>query len=305
MIKNQNNLYAKLGLSSNATPKAIRYAYYALAKAYHPDGEPRDEVMEKAFAEISAAAAILRNPKMRSLYDRGYIDETGKRMDLRIRSEKRGRSQVIPPSMFALSFFTALLFAFWGLTGIREAGLERALQKGTDVRSGSVDQARIDVRDPHDAAVTSDRGGKPMSTKAASPLGLSNGTPMSQVPDAELSTEAIPAPSLADRSHLPGTESEKDLVYKSTASAEPLSPGKEEQQLPDIEEQRQRLREGNSPVVFKSSRNADLSAGDPVRGDIRSPRGPGRFRWQSSTLRTATCLSCLTLPNRNCAEVCP
>jgi curved DNA-binding protein CbpA len=69
------NYYALLGLTPNASDEEIRDAYYELAKAYHPDKRKHDEKAEEAFRAIARAAAILRDPERRSLYDRGIIGE--------------------------------------------------------------------------------------------------------------------------------------------------------------------------------------------------------------------------------------
>jgi hypothetical protein len=73
-----NNLYAKLGISPDASPDEIQAAYRVLEKAYRPDGTYADDVMHQAFLEISGAAVILGNRRARKLYDRNYIDETGR-----------------------------------------------------------------------------------------------------------------------------------------------------------------------------------------------------------------------------------
>ena len=68
---NDGNLYALLGLKRGASDDEIRGAYYRLAKEYHPDGRKAGEKAAETFRAITRAAAILRDPEMRSLYDRG------------------------------------------------------------------------------------------------------------------------------------------------------------------------------------------------------------------------------------------
>ena len=59
------NPYEILGLDSNCTNKDIRNVYRELAKKFHPDvgGDP------EAFAKISAAVEVLRDPIRRKLFD--------------------------------------------------------------------------------------------------------------------------------------------------------------------------------------------------------------------------------------------
>jgi len=71
------DLYARLGIDRSATDEQIQDAYYRLAKASHLDKRKSGEVDEAAFNRIVRAAAILRDPARRELYDRGAIDEDG------------------------------------------------------------------------------------------------------------------------------------------------------------------------------------------------------------------------------------
>lgn len=116
--RTSNNLYRKLGLDKDASPATIHRAYRTLAKAYHPDGTAADEVMEKAFVENAAAAEILRDPKKRSLYDRGYVNDFGDLTSAGARREQR-RSQRVLGSVSILSFLVAFPVAIWSITGIQ------------------------------------------------------------------------------------------------------------------------------------------------------------------------------------------
>lgn len=70
-------LYETLGVAKTATDDEIRAAYRKLAKAHHPDLNPGNKEAESRFKEISAANAILSDPKKRRRYDAGEIDEQG------------------------------------------------------------------------------------------------------------------------------------------------------------------------------------------------------------------------------------
>ncbi|MGA7325830.1 MAG: J domain-containing protein [Rhodomicrobium sp.] len=67
------DLYFRLGLRPGASADQIRDAYFELAKAYHPDRRSSDAKADESFKEIVLAAAILRDPEKRKLYDRGEI----------------------------------------------------------------------------------------------------------------------------------------------------------------------------------------------------------------------------------------
>jgi DnaJ domain len=69
------DLYKLLGLTPNASDDEIRDAYYELAKTFHPDKRRQDEKAAEAFRVIARAAAILRDPERRSLYDSGDTAE--------------------------------------------------------------------------------------------------------------------------------------------------------------------------------------------------------------------------------------
>jgi tetratricopeptide (TPR) repeat protein len=67
--------YQALGLKPSATPDDIRRAYYALARAHHPDRHGRDlgsvdrETVEALFARISEAFSVLSDEERRPEYD--------------------------------------------------------------------------------------------------------------------------------------------------------------------------------------------------------------------------------------------
>ncbi|KAF7932266.1 hypothetical protein BELL_0228g00010 [Botrytis elliptica] len=62
--------YAALGISHNAVAQDIKYAFFALAKTYHPDknnGGPTKE-----FIKVRTAYEVLSDKDQRSIYDRQY-----------------------------------------------------------------------------------------------------------------------------------------------------------------------------------------------------------------------------------------
>ncbi|ANB50477.1 hypothetical protein [Powai lake megavirus] len=62
-------LYAELGLDTNATDDEIKKAYKKLAMKYHPDRNKSPDAEEK-FKKISHAHGILSDPEKKQIYDR-------------------------------------------------------------------------------------------------------------------------------------------------------------------------------------------------------------------------------------------
>ncbi len=69
MAEQKRDYYEVLGVERSADDAAIKKAYRALAKKYHPDMNPGDAEAEKKFKEASEAYAILSDPEKRRQYD--------------------------------------------------------------------------------------------------------------------------------------------------------------------------------------------------------------------------------------------
>ena len=69
MAEQKRDYYEVLGVDRNADEAAIKKAYRALAKKYHPDMNPGDAEAEKKFKEASEAYAILSDPEKKKQYD--------------------------------------------------------------------------------------------------------------------------------------------------------------------------------------------------------------------------------------------
>ncbi len=69
MAEQKRDYYEVLGVEKGADEAAIKKAYRALAKKYHPDMNPGDAEAEKKFKEASEAYAILSDPEKRRQYD--------------------------------------------------------------------------------------------------------------------------------------------------------------------------------------------------------------------------------------------
>ena len=69
MAEQKRDYYEVLGVDKNADDTALKKAYRALAKKYHPDMNPGDKEAEKKFKEASEAYAVLSDPEKRRQYD--------------------------------------------------------------------------------------------------------------------------------------------------------------------------------------------------------------------------------------------
>ena len=69
MAEAKRDYYEVLGVSKDADDAAIKKAYRALAKKYHPDMNPGDAEAEKKFKEASEAYAVLSDAEKRRQYD--------------------------------------------------------------------------------------------------------------------------------------------------------------------------------------------------------------------------------------------
>ena len=69
MAEQKRDYYEVLGVEKSADEAAIKKAYRALAKKYHPDMNPGNAEAEKKFKEASEAYAILSDPEKRRQYD--------------------------------------------------------------------------------------------------------------------------------------------------------------------------------------------------------------------------------------------
>lgn len=72
------SMYDVLGVAHNASPAAIRRAYYVAAKQVHPDRNLNDPEATAKFQDLAAAYQILSDPDSRAQYDaHGTVDGEG------------------------------------------------------------------------------------------------------------------------------------------------------------------------------------------------------------------------------------
>ena len=69
MAETKRDYYEVLGVDRNADDAALKKAYRALAKKYHPDLNQGDKEAEKKFKEASEAYAVLSDAEKRRQYD--------------------------------------------------------------------------------------------------------------------------------------------------------------------------------------------------------------------------------------------
>lgn len=69
MAESKRDYYEVLGVSKDADDAALKKAYRALAKKYHPDSNPGDAAAAEKFKEASEAYAVLSDPEKRRQYD--------------------------------------------------------------------------------------------------------------------------------------------------------------------------------------------------------------------------------------------
>ena len=68
-MEEKSNYYDVLGVNRNASQDEIKSAYRKLAKKYHPDFHPGDQVAAEKFKEINEANETLSDEKKRKQYD--------------------------------------------------------------------------------------------------------------------------------------------------------------------------------------------------------------------------------------------
>jgi molecular chaperone DnaJ len=73
------DLYVVLGVRHGASEAEIKRAYRRLARRYHPDINPGDNMAEARFRQILQAYETLMDPDRRSRYDSGTVSEDARR----------------------------------------------------------------------------------------------------------------------------------------------------------------------------------------------------------------------------------
>jgi hypothetical protein len=235
--------------------------------------------MHQAFLEISNAAAILGNPRKRKLYDRNFIDETGKLTQAGHAHAVRARRAAIFGGAFIAAIASVLIFNFLG----------PALESNRkSVQSVPPDQ-KIAAAQPSPAAVpsspapeTKNGANKPASQPAS-------GAASAQANAQDYLPPAGPPQPKNDTVEAPGQPSQEP--------ARPRWQAQRQSHEPSRVERTPRLAQSTEPNSAADFRERDIGLRKPhYRGETEVSPSP--------TLRTAQCLACLTDDRANCSKIC-
>ncbi|MGA7328683.1 MAG: DnaJ domain-containing protein [Rhodomicrobium sp.] len=323
-----NILYAKLGVSPDASAEAIRSAYRVLEGVYCPDGAYSDDVMQHAFLEISNAAGIPCNPRTRWLYDCGYIDERGR--PTRAGSERASRLRRLRISGALISFAVLFIIAFWvtnpngAHTGIQASPSQASPSEGRVTQNR--DQAFQKVVSPamEKTIVFADQSPLAAAATAATETMLEEYPLPSIAPsfanqevdarsvEASAGMQPIAKPSSAEANphdYLPpetifnpkhnffaGGPKEKK---QSSALISPKNNPFRRQKLSGRKQTPERQQTDTFFPPIAGSRSTDIWM-VPRAGAQTEDRLPA-----SAAVRTAQCLACITNDRANCSKTCP
>ncbi|RNF07631.1 chaperone DnaJ protein [Trypanosoma rangeli] len=74
ILENEKNYYDILGVGRGASEKDIRRSYLSLALKLHPDKNIGDEKADAAFRAVGKAYTVLKDTRLRALFDAGGAD---------------------------------------------------------------------------------------------------------------------------------------------------------------------------------------------------------------------------------------
>ncbi|EIE22588.1 DnaJ-domain-containing protein [Coccomyxa subellipsoidea C-169] len=137
MVK-ETEYYEVLGVAPDASPAAIRKAYYLRARTVHPDKNPNNPNATRQFEDLSAAYQVLSDPTQRERYDR-----MGK-------TAVQGEAMMDPAAVFAMLFGSDMFEEYVGqlqmatiaTIAIENEGREMS-QKEVRARLEPIQQARV------------------------------------------------------------------------------------------------------------------------------------------------------------------
>lgn len=97
MGSDRSNHYSLLGVEPHAPTDEIRRAYRARARQLHPDLAGASSAADERMAELNAAWAVLRDPALRTRYDRSLEIGTDHTADARgFAADERGTAHAAP-----------------------------------------------------------------------------------------------------------------------------------------------------------------------------------------------------------------
>ncbi|MBI5960553.1 MAG: VWA domain-containing protein [Chloroflexi bacterium] len=140
------NLYAILGLSSDATQDDIRDAYRLMARRFHPDLNP-NEGAGLQFRDISAAYETLGDNTHRSYYDttRRHQETEPNYLTLRVTPSKRVLNTLGEPQVLYLLAEIVPMRPDGGAKGMRSTplNLTLVLDRSTSMRGARLDKVKV------------------------------------------------------------------------------------------------------------------------------------------------------------------
>ncbi|MDA8045581.1 MAG: molecular chaperone DnaJ [Actinomycetota bacterium] len=161
-----DDFYALLGVSKNASPDEIKKAYLRLARELHPDANPDDPTAEERFKAVNLAYETLRDPERRRQYD--MFGPAGRRG-----SGGGGADPFGAGSPFGAGGFGDLFDAFFGGSSGGGARARTGPRKGEDAEATIVIdfaeavfgvQHEISVRLPQTCETCLGTGARPGTT---------------------------------------------------------------------------------------------------------------------------------------------
>lgn len=97
MRSDTSNHYSLLGVEAHAPTDEIRRAYRARARQLHPDLAGASSAADERMAELNAAWAVLRDPALRTRYDRSIEIGSDHTADARgFATDQRGTAHAAP-----------------------------------------------------------------------------------------------------------------------------------------------------------------------------------------------------------------
>ncbi|KAK9872011.1 hypothetical protein WA026_015257 [Henosepilachna vigintioctopunctata] len=130
------NFYDSLEITPRATQAEIKEAYYKLSMIYHPDKNSRTEASQK-FRDISEAYEVLRNVRLRKLYDKGLFPNTSSIADDNINKfykSRNNRSQQPATGRTPIYDFDEWSRSHYGATLARDFERKKRKQREAEIR---------------------------------------------------------------------------------------------------------------------------------------------------------------------------
>lgn len=279
------SLYARLGVSPNASADAIRLAYQVLAEAYCPDGAYIDGAMHNDLTEIQNAAEILCNPKTRRLYDQGYIDDSGCFTGTGLHMRRIGTIR-ITGGLLALAGAALLAIGFW----------PSSKPANSDAQTAALQEH---------ANLAPAKETPPPPWRAADPATAPK--PATEPPASHPDGQPQPAPARPARWNRPSqtaAQPSKTPAYLPPASTQPHGQSPRFSSPAERRHRRYARRLERRPREFAEQDTSNLWGQDIWFPHRSAPYYPDDAPPPSTASRSASCLACLA-DGGDCSGICP